>query len=100
MPYHSFIMYPSNATALILGKQLLANDHDLSLFCPADLHTRQACTTPYELGVTAVGLGRNSSLVETLDTLDTADFIIFPTLDVDHAERREIFAKMIKDLFQ
>ena len=93
-------MYPTNATALILGKQLLANDHDLSLFCPSELHTRQACTTPYELGVISVGLGRNCSLVETLDTLDTADFIIFPTLDVDHAERREIFARMIKDCFQ
>ena len=98
--YHSFLMFPYNSTAVMLGRQLLSNDHDLSLFCPSELHRRQALTTPFELGVIARGLGRSSRVVENLDTLDSADFIIFPTLDVDHAEKREIFAMMIKDLFQ
>ena len=98
--YHTFLMYPYNATAVMLGRQLLSNGHDLSLFCPSDLHKRQALTTPYELSVIARGFSRSSRLVEDLDTLDTADFIIFPTLDVDHAEKREIFAMMMKDLFQ
>ena len=93
-------MFPTNATALILGRKLLSNFHDLSLFCPSDLHVRQACTTPYELRAVAKSLGRKVHLVNDLGALNTADFIIFPTLDVDHSETREAFAKMVEDLFQ
>ena len=100
MSYHSFIMYPTNATTLLLGKKLISSDHDLTFFCPSELHIRQACTMPFELAVFAGTMGRSTHLVQNLDTLHTADFIIFPTLDIDYAEKRENFSKMIKDCLQ
>ena len=100
MPWHSVFMYPTNATTLIVGRRLICSDHDLTLFCPTELHTRQASTMPYELERVARSMGRSVKLVKDLDTLNTADFIIFPTLDVDCTEKRDIFAKMIKDCFQ
>ena len=38
--------------------------------------------------------------MENLDSLNTVDFLIFPTLDIDPSEKRENLATMIKDLFQ
>ena len=97
---HSCLMYPCNATALILGRHLLTSGHDISLFCPTDLHLRQALTMPVELGFLARSLGRSCNLMENLDSLNTVDFLIFPTLDIDPSEKRENLATMIKDLFQ
>ena len=100
MGYHTFIMYPTSATSLILGRKLIANDHDLSFFCPSDVHRRQANTTQVDLKIAALGLLSSVEDVDNLENLSDADFVIFPALDVDHAEKREIFAKMMKDLFQ
>lgn len=100
MGYHTFIMYPSSATSLILGRKLIANDHNLSFFCPAAVHRQQANTIQVDLKIAALGLASCVDEVENLENLCDADFVIFPALDVDHAEKREIFAKMMKDLFQ
>ena len=53
-----------------------------------------------DLKIAALGLASNAVDVDNLENLSDADFVIFPALDVDHAEKREIFAKMMKDLFQ
>ena len=93
-------MFPTNATTLILGRRLIASEHNLSLYCPLDVHKRQAHTVPVELEIASLGLGLLVEQVENLDKLDTVDFLIFPTLDLDHAEKRVDFAKMCKDLFR
>ena len=97
---HSCIMYPTNATTLILGRQLLNNGHDISIFCPTSLLLRQACTMPLELAFLARSLGRNSSLIDNVDFFDKVDYLNFPTLNIDYTERRENLAAMVKDLFQ
>ena len=32
------IMFPLNATSLILGRQLIRADHNISLYCPEEIH--------------------------------------------------------------
>ena len=100
MGYNTFIMYPTSATSLILGRKLIADDHNISFFCPSDVHRRQANTIHVDLKIAALGLASQVEEVDNLDNLINADFVIFPALDVDHSEKREIFAKMMKDLFQ
>jgi hypothetical protein len=93
-------IYTTNATTLILGRRLIANEHNLSLYSPLDVHKRQAHTVPLELEIASLGLGLVIEPVENLNKLNTVDFLIFPTLDVDYAEKRMEFGTMCKDIFR
>ena len=93
-------MYPTNATTLILGRRLISSDHRLSLFCPTDVHKRLAHTIPADLEIAALGLGISVEEVDTFNNLASVDFLIFPTLDVLHENKRSDFGKMCNDLFR
>ena len=94
------IMFPMNATALILGRRLIHDDHNLSLYCPEDVHRRLAHTISDDLAMEALGMTNVVKQVDTLDDLQISNFVIFPTLDLDPTEPRSDFALMCKDLFR
>ena len=94
-------MYPTSATCLMMGRRLLSDlDHDVSLYCPNETHLRQAGTVPTDLRLASLGLGTNVHIVENLDSLDTMDFILFPTLDVLPFNTRAQYAQMCRSLFR
>ena len=100
MPFHTMIMYPTNSTALVLGRRLISNDHNISFYSPLDVHKRLAHTSPVDLEIAAMGMGVAINQVEDLKSLKEVDFLIYPTLDLDHLEKREDYAKMCLDLFR
>ena len=94
------IMFPLNATALILGRQLIRTDHNLSLYCSEEIHRRLAHSISTDLSLEALGMTNVVKQVDTLDDLQISNFVIFPTLDLDPTEPRSDFALMCKDLFR
>ena len=97
---HTMLMYPTNATSLILGRRLISSDHHLSLFCPSEVHKCLAHTITADLEIAALGLGITVEEVDTLTNLESVDFLIFPTLDVLYENKRSDFGKMCNDLFR
>jgi hypothetical protein len=93
-------MFPSNATSLILGRRLINAEHNLALYCPNEVHTRQAATIPDDLRIASLGLGITVEVKDTLDNLDTIDFLLFPTLDMLPHNKRSEFGQMCQDLFR
>ena len=93
-------MFPLNATALMLGRRLIHADHNLSLYCPEEIHKKLAHTIPADLEMEALALTNVVKEVDTLEDLKLNDFVIFPTLDLDPTEPRSDFALMCKDLFR
>ena len=93
-------MYPTNATALILGRKLIAFEHNLFLFCPQDVHKRQAHTIPDDLRIASVGLQSTVTVLDSLDTLESIRLIVFPTLDVWPENKRIDFSETCRELFQ
>eukprot|EP00092_Neocalanus_flemingeri_P101824 GFUD01130185.1.p1 GENE.GFUD01130185.1~~GFUD01130185.1.p1 ORF type:complete len:280 (-),score=16.46 GFUD01130185.1:62-901(-) len=96
----TIIMYPMNATSLILGRKLLSNDHNLSLYCPEDVHKRQVNTISNDLKISALGLMNTVEEVDTLEKFPTADLVIFPTLECLPQSSRSDFGKMCRNLFR
>lgn len=94
------IMYPSNSTVLVLARRLISNEHNITFYSPQEVHKRLAHTIPADLEIAAMGLGVLVKEVEDLKSLKEVDFLIFPTLDLDHLEKREDYAKMCLDLFR
>ena len=98
--FQTMIMYPMNATALILGKRLINEEHSISLYCPTEVHKRLAHTISADLEVEALGMSSVVEEVATLDNLELNNFVIFPTIDLDPAAARTDFAFMCADLFR
>ena len=98
--FQSTIMFPMNGTALILGRRLILDDHDVNLYSPEDVHKRLAHTISADLGFEGLGMSSTVKEVVTLDDLELSNFVIFPTLDVDPSEARIGFASMCKDIFR
>ena len=96
----TMFMYPTSGTSLILGKYLLSNDHSLYLYCPNEVHIRQAGTIPFDLKVAALGLSETVQVVENLDQLSEMDFIVYPNLDVLPHDRRSDFGLICRDIFR
>ena len=84
------IMYPSNSAVLVLGRRLISNEHNISFYSPLDVHKRLAHTIPVDLEIAAMGLGVDVNQVEDLKSLKDVDFLIYPTLDLDHMENEKI----------
>ena len=98
--YQTLIMYPMNATSLILGKRLLNEAHSVSLYCPTEVTKRLAHTVAADLEVEALGLSSKVEEVATLENLKIYNYVIFPTMDLDPHEPRSNFALMCADLFR
>ena len=98
--HQTMIMFPINATALIMGRRLIHDDHNLSLYCPEEVHRRLAHTISADLAIEALGTTSVVKEVDTVDDLQISNFVIFPTLDLDPAELRIDFALMCSDLFR
>ena len=98
--FQSTIMFPMNGTALILGRRLILDDHDVNLYSPEDVHKRLAHTISADLAFEGLGMSSTVKEVVTLDDLELSNFVIFPTLDVDPSEARSGFASMCKDIFR
>ena len=96
----TMIMYPTTATSLILGRRLLSNDHDISLYCPNEVHTRQAGTIGNDLKIAALGLTVKVDLIDTLVNVNDIDILVFPTLDMMPFDKRSDFGLMCRDLFR
>ena len=96
----TMIMFPANPTSLILGRKLISAEHDIFLYCPNDVHARQAGTIPSDLQIAALGLGMTVDVKKTLDTLKDVDLIIFPTLDMLPSTKRSEFGQMCQTLFR
>ena len=99
-PKNSIIMFPTNATSLILGRKLISEEHDLYLYCPLDVHKRQAQTTPQDLKIAALGLNTCVTVLDSLEKMEMMNYIYFPTLDVLPDNKRTDFGKTCKELFQ
>ena len=93
-------MYPTNATSLILGRKLISSEHNLYLYCPLDVHKRQAQTIPDDLRIAALGLPNQVEVLESLEKLSAMHVVLFPTLDVLPANKRLDFGKTCHQLFQ
>ena len=93
-------MFPNTATSLILGKFLLANDHNVYLYCPHEVNARLAGTIPNDLKIAALDQTCTVEVVKTLEHLENMDFVIFPNLDVLPHDRRLNFAEICRDLFR
>lgn len=96
----TMIMFPTNSTALILGRSLISADHNLSLYCPNNTHLRQAGTTPTDLKIAALGLGLTVDVVSSLETADQMDMIIIVTLDLMPFDKRSDYADMCRKIFR
>ena len=93
-------MFPLNATALILGRSLIHADHHLSLYCPEEIHRRLANTISADLGLEALGMSSEVKELHTLESSESFNFVVFPTLDMDPSENRKDFALLCKDTFR
>ena len=51
MAYKTVIMFPLNSTALIVGRDLINADHEVSLYSPDDVHKKLAHTIPADLEI-------------------------------------------------
>ena len=100
MAYKTVIMFPLNSTALIVGRDLINADHEVSLYSPDDVHKKLAHTIPADLEIEVLGKTGSVKQVETLEEFPSINHIIFPTLDVDPSESRSDFASLCKDLFR
>ena len=100
MSLASIIMYPTNATSLILGRKLISEEHDIYLYTPGDIHKRQAQTTPDELQLASLGLKSSVKVLENLEKMGMMNNVIFPTLDVVPDDKRTEFAKTCNELFK
>ena len=96
----TIIMYPTNATSLMLGRRLISEGHNLSLFCPNDTHIRQAYSIPTELKLAAVDAGTTVETRSSIDCFPSMDFVLFPTLDVLPDLDRPALGKICRDLFR
>ena len=94
------IFYPNNSTSLILGRNLLKEDHEIFLYMPKEVHKQMAHTIPQELEIVGMNMACKSYTLENLERLKEMDFLIFPTLDVLPMKKREDFVKMLRDLFR
>ena len=93
-------MFPTKATSLILGRRLINMEHNLSLFCPDEVHCKQAATVPMDLKIAALGLGITVSLKDKVESLKEMDYIIFPTVDMLPHNTRTEYGKMCQSLFR
>ena len=93
-------MFPLNATALILGRQLIRTDHNLSLYCPEEIHRRLAHSISTDLSLEALGMTSVVTEVDTLDDIMNSNFVVFPTLDMDPSDTRRDFAALCQDSFR
>ena len=100
MTLNTIIMFPTTPTSLILGKQLLAEDHNILLYCPNEVHRKQAGSIPDDLRIAALGLEVKVVVVANLDKFGDMDFILFPNLDLMPHEKRSDFALTCRDLFR
>ena len=94
------IMFPLNATALILGRQLIRADHNISLYCPEEIHRRLAHSISADLALEAIGRTGVVNEVDTLDDIINSNFVVFPTLDMDPTDTRRDFAALCQDSFR
>ena len=97
----TMIMYPTNATSLILGRRLISEGHKLSLYCPNDTHIRQAGSIPTDLKIAALDAGITVETRSAIDCFPAMQFIIFPTLDVlPHLDRPSFGKTICRGLFR
>ena len=96
----TIIMYPLNATALILERRLIHADHDLAMFCPEDVHKRLVNTITTDLAIEALGMRSEVKEVETLESFQSFNHVVFPVMDLDPSQARNDFALLCKDTFR
>ena len=96
---NSMVMFPTNATSLIVGTGLIRAGHDVNLFCPNETHLRQAGSIPSELKLASIGLV-NVEVQDSVESISTMDFVIFPLLDLLPHEERPSFGRICQDLFR
>ena len=98
--WSTMILFPHNATSLILAGGLLREEHDVTLYCPREIHRRMAYTIPLDLQFAALGLQCTVVQTETLDTLEEMDLVVCPSLDVLPEKDRREFAKLRNRTFR
>ena len=98
--FNTMIMYPTSSTSLILGKYLLSQNHNIYLYCPNEVHQRQAMSIPIDLKLAALNLDNSVEVAVDLKSTNIMDFLIFPNLDVMPRDQRSDFGAMCKDLFR
>ena len=96
----TMIMFPTNATSLILGRRLISEGYNLSLYCPNETHLQQAASIPTDLRVAALDAGVTVETKSAIDCFPSMQFIIFPTLDVLPHLDCPAFGNICKDLFR
>ena len=98
--WSTMILFPHNATSLILAGGLLREDHDVTLYCPREIHRKMAYTIPLDLKIAALGLQCTVVQTETLETLEEMNMVVCPSLDVLPEKDRRDFAKLCNRTFR
>jgi hypothetical protein len=96
----TMLMFPHTSTSLILAGGLLREEHNITLYCPKEIHRRMAYTIPFDLRIAAQGLQSSVEQTESLDNVKEMDILVFPSLDVLPDKERHEFAKMCKKTFR
>ena len=97
--FETCLMYPNSSTSLILGRRLLREDHNLTIYVPKDVHRRMAHTIPSDLEISCIGLAVTVKEVADLSGLASMDYVIFPSIDVLPDKNRAEFAEIMGKLF-
>ena len=73
------IMYPNNQTSILLGRELVIDVNNVSFYMPGDVHQQVVPTVVEEVSLEGAGLEVNIKKTETLDDLESYDYVIYPT---------------------
>lgn len=98
--WSTMILFPHTATSLLLAGGLLREEHDITLYCPREIHRKMAYTIPLDLQFGALGLQCTVVQTETLETVEEMDMVVCPSLDVLPEKDRRDFAKLCNRTFR